>query len=126
MRPVLLHLPYGVPLYGYGTMLLVSGDIVNQPPAADTGADQNAECSTTGGANVVLNGTGSSDPDGNVADERWFRGSRVGPVAGYGATAIVAQGVGTQQSYVLRVIDALGQADEDTTSVAVVQAPAPK
>jgi hypothetical protein len=104
----------------------VSGSIVNQPPTANAGLDQTAECSITGGARVVLDGSASSDPDGNIADERWFRGTRAGPLAGSGPAAVVEQLLGTQVSYVLRVIDGRGQADEDTTSVQVVDTKAPE
>lgn len=104
----------------------VTGSIVNQPPTANAGADQTAECSMTGAARAVLNGSASSDPDGNLADERWFRGTRTGPLAGVGPLAVVEQALGTQVSYVLRVIDGRAQSDEDTTSVEVVDTKAPE
>ena len=39
----------------------------NRPPVADAGPDQRAR----EGDNVVLNGTGSTDPDGTIVSFRW-------------------------------------------------------
>ena len=102
----------------------VSGDIVNQPPTADAGADQEVECATTAVTNVVLDASGSSDPDGNIALYSWRLGGRTGTEVGFDEVSTVEQSLGTQ-TYVLRVIDAFGQADEDTTVVNVVDTTPP-
>jgi hypothetical protein len=44
---------------------------VNQPPVADAGSDVTAECSGPAGTPVMLDGTGSSDPDGDVLYYTW-------------------------------------------------------
>jgi hypothetical protein len=103
----------------------VSGPIVNQPPTASAGPDQDAECNVAGGARVVLDGSQSQDPDGNIADARWFLGSRTGTLVGAGPRAVVEQALATQASYVHRVVDLRAQSDEDTTSVSVVDTTPP-
>ena len=104
----------------------LAGTLVNQPPAAEAGADQTLECTSTGGASFTLDGNGSSDPDQNLALASWREGSRTGPELSNGLTAALALGVGGAQSYVLRVIDAFAQTDEDETHVAVVDTTPPE
>ena len=101
--------------------LNVDGRILNQPPTADAGADQTVECPAPG----VLDATGSSDLDSNIALFSWRRGSRTGEEVGFAEVSPVEQGLGTQD-YVLRVIDAFGQTDEDTTAVTVVDTTPPE
>jgi len=96
----------------------VSGQIVNQPPAADAGADQTVECTNADGTETTLDGTASSDLDDNISLYSWRRGSRTGPEVGIDPVVQVLQPLGNE-SYVLRTIDALGQSDEDTTMVDV-------
>jgi hypothetical protein len=98
----------------------VSGRIVNQPPTADAGPDQTIECP----APAVLDGSASSDLDSNITLFSWRRGSRTGPEVGFAEVSNVEQGLGTQ-TYVLRVIDAFAQTDEDTTAVTVVDTTPP-
>jgi hypothetical protein len=100
--------------------LNVAGDILNQPPTADAGLDQTVECPAPG----VLDASASSDLDSNIALFSWLRGSRSGGEVGFEEVSTVEQGLGTQ-NYVLRVIDAFGQADEDTTAVTVVDTTPP-
>jgi hypothetical protein len=96
----------------------VSGDILNQPPTADAGPEQTVECATAAVTNVVLDASGSSDPDANIALYSWMRGTRTGAEVGFDPISTVEQSLGTQH-YVLRVIDARAQADEDITQVTV-------
>lgn len=98
--------------------LSLAGALVNQPPLTSAGANQTVECSRTGGSIVTL-AASTFDPDGNLAQVRWMAGSRVGPEVGQTATTQVQQALGTS-TYVNRVIDALGQGDEDFTVVQVV------
>ena len=96
----------------------VSGEILNQPPTADAGPDQTVECGTAAVTNVVLDASGSSDADSNIALYSWRRGRRTGAEVGFDPKSMVEQSLGSQ-TYVLRVIDARAQADEDTTQVTV-------
>jgi len=80
----------------------LSGDLVNQPPYAI--------------ASVARQ---------NVAVVSWREGSRTGDEVGFSERASTVLGIDESQSYVLRVIDAYGQADEDTTSVAVADTTPP-
>jgi hypothetical protein len=105
--------------------VFVSGDIVNQPPTADAGPDQNVECTSSAGASFSLDGRGSSDPDQNLALASWREGSRIGPLIVNGLNTERSLGLGATQTYALRVIDAFAQTDEDTTSAAVVDTTPP-
>lgn len=102
----------------------VSGDILNQPPTADAGPNQDVECATAAVTNVVLDASRSTDLDSNLALYGWLRGGRGGPMVGFDQMSKVEQALGTQ-TYVLRVIDAFGQTDEDTTQVRVVDTTPP-
>jgi hypothetical protein len=97
----------------------VAGNILNQPPTANAGPDQTVECATAAVTNVLLDASSSGDPDSNIALYSWLRGGRAGTEVGFDEMSRVEQSLGTQ-SYILRVIDALGQADEDTTQVHVM------
>jgi len=99
----------------------VGGKIVNQPPTADAGTDQVVECP----APVVLDARASSDLDSNIALFSWRRGTRTGEEVGFDEVSSVQQGLGTE-SYVLRVIDAFAQTDEDTTTATVVDTTPPE
>jgi hypothetical protein len=109
------------------------GTLVNQPPTARAGADQTVECTSPEGVEITLDGTGSSDPDSSnnpdpdsrFALVQWQQGGRTGPLVGEALQVTLPQGVGTTAQYVLRVIDAEGQADEDTTEVHVADTNAP-
>jgi hypothetical protein len=101
--------------------LNITGNISNQPPTANAGDDQSVECP----ALAILDASASSDLDSNIALFSWFRGSRTGEEVGFEEMSEVLQGLGTQ-TYVLRVIDALAQADEDATDVTVVDTTPPE
>ncbi len=45
--------------------------IVNRPPVADAGTDVTAECTSSTTTPVQLNGTGSTDPDGDALTYSW-------------------------------------------------------
>jgi hypothetical protein len=102
----------------------LAGNVVNQPPTADAGAGQNVECTQAAGTSIHLDGRGSTDPDSNITLYNWFAGGRTGQNVGTAATATTKQALGSK-TYVLRVIDADGQADEDTTVVNVVDTTPP-
>jgi len=102
----------------------LAGSLLNQPPAATAGPDQTVECTSTDGATFTLSGD-ATDPDGNLAVASWRAGSRVGPEVGQGLVSQASLGVGAQQTFVLRVIDAFAQADEAETHVNVVDTTPP-
>jgi hypothetical protein len=76
------------------------------------------ECANAAVTNIVLDASGSSDPDGNLALYSWTRGTRTGAEVGFEPRSTVEQSLGSQ-TYFLRVIDALAQADEAPTQVTV-------
>jgi hypothetical protein len=101
------------------------GQIVNEPPLAAAGADQDVECTSPDGASFALDGRGTSDADANLALSVWREGTRTGPELGRTPVVTQSLGVGESQSYVLRVVDTLAQTDEDTTTVEVVDTTPP-
>ncbi len=56
--------------YATGSVTLNPG-VCNQPPVANAGPDMAAECTGPNGASVVLDGTRSSDPDGDQLSYTW-------------------------------------------------------
>ncbi len=104
----------------------LAGPLVNQPPTAMAGADQLLECTSPAGARFMLDGRGSSDPDGDLVLASWRAGGRVGPEVGQALAVSQILGVGALQTYLLRVIDSFAQADEDAAQVAVVDTTPPE
>jgi hypothetical protein len=88
----------------------------NQPPTADAGPDQ-AVTDTDGGGDesVMLNGSGSSDPDGIIASYVWTEG---GSEIATGATPAVTLAVGTHD-ITLTVTDNDGAPDSDTVVITI-------
>ncbi len=104
----------------------LTGTILNEPPTANAGATpRTVECTSAAGANVTLDGSATRDPEDNIALFTWRQGSRIGPELGGDPVVHVAQPLGTAQAYVLSVVDALGQASEDVTAVAVADTTPP-
>jgi serine protease AprX len=94
----------------------------NLPPVADAGADQTViDEADDGFAMVVLDGTGSADPDGVITGWVWTEDDT--EIAA-GETATVALAVGTH-TIVLTVTDDLGATGSDTVVVTVDPAPPP-
>jgi hypothetical protein len=103
----------------------LGGTIVNEPPAANAGAPQRVECTSAAGAGIDLDGSASSDPEGNSALFVWRQGTRAGEEIGYDPKIHVSQGLGGSQTYFLRVVDTFGQSSESSTSVKVVDSTPP-
>jgi hypothetical protein len=86
----------------------------NGPPAADAGPDQvlpaGAECTTAAG----LDGTGSSDPDGDALSYAWT--GPMGTLEGPNPTAVLPAGTHT---LTLTVHDGKGQTSSDTVVITV-------
>ena len=86
----------------------------NQPPVADAGPDQSVEASGPDGASVTLDGSGSTDPDGDTLSYEW-----TGPfgTAG-GATPSVSLPLGAS-TVTLTVTDPSGESSTDTVTITV-------
>jgi FG-GAP repeat len=100
-------------------LLLVAA---NRPPTADAGATVTAECTGPGGASVTLDGSASSDPDGDALSYEW----RDATSAVVGTTAVVTLAVPLgSHVFTLKVSDGFGGVDTDTVTVNVVDTSAP-
>ena len=62
-------------LFLHATVGMISELVVlpkpNQPPVADAGPDQSVECTSHAGSVLAMDGTGSSDPDGDMITYLW-------------------------------------------------------
>lgn len=102
----------------------------NQPPTADAGADQSA----TGGDTVILDGSGSDDPDAAPGDTLAFAWTQVlmggVPVDLEGADTDTATFTAPDEDAVLtfqlEVTDADGATDTDEVVITVEQATVPR
>jgi hypothetical protein len=103
----------------------LAGEIVNEPPTANAGADTTIECTSAAGAPITLNGTGSTDPEDNIALFVWRQGTRAGTEVGSSAMVNLNQGLGVIQPYFLKVVDTFGQASEDSLMVKVADTTPP-
>lgn len=83
----------------------------NNSPVANAGDDQTSQCS----GQVTLDGTQSSDPDGDALAYQWSEG---GLVLGTNATLTVSFSDGTH-TVTLTVTDPCGDAAQDTTVVSI-------
>jgi probable HAF family extracellular repeat protein len=92
-------------------------DTANHPPVAAAGPDQNASCQTE----VTLDGSASSDPDGDALSYQW---SYAGNVFSTSATAVVLFDVGTHP-ITLTVTDPCGASSQDEVIVTVTDQIAP-
>jgi|GEM_PF-2047297 len=96
----------------YHTLALAQS---NAPPVANAGADQEIE-GTGPFTTVCLDGSGSSDPDGDELAYEWKDGGNT--IIGESACIVIEQGVGAA-IYTLTVTDPDGLAVTDTVSVIV-------
>ncbi len=93
-----------------------SGEAAPQPPIADAGVDQTVvDDDNDGSAVVMLDGSGSSDPDGNVVSYLWMEG---GALIATGATPTVNLGVGIHDLQ-LTVEDDDAQTATDSVQITV-------
>ena len=90
----------------------------NAPPVADAGPDQTLECAAPSGSSVTLDGSGSSDPNGDPLTYTWREGSVViaGPTTNATVTVVLALGV---HVITLTVEDGKGASDSDEVVVTV-------
>jgi len=95
---------------------LITIQAVNHPPFADAGADQTPECAGHGGTSVMLNGSESSDPDGDALSFVWK--NEANNVVG--TTAVVPLTLtGGAHTFTLTVTDPGGLTAAATTHVTV-------
>jgi len=94
----------------------------NQPPVADAGHDQNFSCAGPAGVLVTLDGSKSSDPDGDSLSFQWM--DEANNVVGNAAVVQLRLSAGVH-SFTLTVTDAGGLTSKATTHVTILQAPAP-
>ncbi|MDX8405826.1 MAG: SBBP repeat-containing protein, partial [Mariprofundus sp.] len=92
----------------------------NQPPVADAGVAQTVECTGSSSANSTLNGSASSDPDGDTLAYAWFWIS--GSATGVNPTALFPLGT---TIVTLTVDDGNGHTATATTTVTVQDTTAP-
>jgi PKD domain-containing protein/K319-like protein len=97
----------------------MTGNVVtNHPPVADAGLDQTVQSTGSGGTTVTLDGSKSSDPDGDVLSFVWK--DELGNVVGSTAVVQVAVQVGTHP-FTLTVSDP-GNLSSSASTVITVQA----
>ncbi|NWG04500.1 MAG: putative Ig domain-containing protein [Syntrophaceae bacterium] len=87
----------------------------NLPPNANAGPDQTVKATSSAGASVTLNGSGSWDPDGDPLTFNWS--GPFGTATGMNPTVILPTGNNT---ITLTVTDTLGATGTDTVVVTVV------
>lgn len=99
---------------------------INQPPTADAGADQTNECTSPAGASLILDGSGSTDPDStpgtndDIVSFEWFEdyGLPIEEYLGEGEMLEVNLGLG-QHNITLLVTDSFDLTDTDDLIVVV-------
>lgn len=87
----------------------------NRAPVADAGLDQTVQA-VAGTTPVMLDGSASSDPDGDPLTYQWKDAN--GNVVGSAAQVAVALGLGTH-AFTLTVNEGRGGTDSDTASITV-------
>lgn len=88
----------------------------NKPPTAKAGPDQTIECAGPNGAAVVLDGSASTDPDGDALTYEWRNAANV--LVGTTAIVNVTVGLGVD-TFTLRVSDGFGGVDSDSITVRI-------
>jgi hypothetical protein len=94
--------------------LLVDPGETNQPPIADAGPDRIVETNTAGGANVVLDGSDSSDTDNDPLTYIWTWDSET--ASGVNPTIFLPVGTTT---VMLVVNDGMVDSESDTVDITV-------
>jgi len=93
----------------------------NQAPVADAGSDRTVESTGANGATVLLDGSGSTDPDaGDTLSYTWS--GPFGSVSGVTASVLLPVGSNLVS---LTVTDAAGESSTDTVRITVVDSTPP-
>jgi K319L-like, PKD domain len=101
--------------------------LVAEPPVADAGPDQTVECTGNSSARVKLNGTGSTDPNGDIVQYEWFEnyGTSGETLLGTGAMLQIGLPLGSHV-ITLRVTDATAKTATDDVTIDIVDTTPPK
>ncbi len=93
----------------------------NQPPVANAGLSQTLECTGNFSAAATLDGSGSSDPDGDALTYRWTGapGNVLGTTSNISVTAPLTPPGSTTTTYTLAVTDPGGLSSTAETNVTV-------
>jgi hypothetical protein len=95
---------------------------VNHPPVANAGASQTVGCAGQNGTSVTLNGSASSDPDGDTLTYLWK--DAAGNNVGAGAIVQVTRPSGTY-TFTLTVTDPGGLSASASTQITIQDTTAP-
>ena len=116
---------------GITSTLALEGSITNQPPTANAGGDQVLECTSPSGAEAVLDGRASTDPDQSSLLSSWVLGpvdwsdlEVLGTAARIDVLAPFSPPL-TTTAYNLIVTDVPFQKDVDETLITVQDTTAP-
>lgn len=107
-------------IWGDNWDCFVPSGAMNMPPVADANGPYEAECTSPDGADVLLDGSGSYDPEGGELDYLWL----VNGLHATGMTPTYLLPLGTHEVD-LAVVDITGQEDSDETSATVIDTTAP-
>jgi hypothetical protein len=99
-----------------------SPQVTNHPPVANAGPDQTLECTGNGGPLVTLNGSASSDPDGDALSYIWT--DEANNLVGTTAIAQLTVSMGAH-TFTLTVTDPAGLTSTAATHVTVRDTVAP-
>jgi hypothetical protein len=135
-EPVAIHVDFTAGTFEMGPSTLsfedgeiavhLVGVITGQPPRADAGSDMVVECASPAGTAVLLDGSASTDPDGDAFFYNWWKGGVFDPSAWLGGDAtfdVVAPKGAT--TYALSVSDGRLATHSDHTTVTVVDTTGP-
>jgi hypothetical protein len=90
--------------------------LANRPPSANAGPDQSVSSASACAVDVTLNGSGTSDPDGNLLALRWAEGN---VSVGASATAQTRIRHAGPHTFSLLAIDRFGSSSRDDVVVNV-------